>query len=318
MSLVAFVKSFFEYLGIITCDDNYVCYTALTALKTHDSCLWYLDSGCSRHMTGNRALFKTLFEGKIGTVTFGDGSKSVIRGIGTMDIPRLPVFEDAWYVDELKANLLSIGQICDNGLNVLFTKYECEILDEGGDYMCIGVRTVDNCYGITPSISNNCFNAKINQVDLWHQRLGHASHKQLEKISKYDAVIGLPKFEKIEKCICRPCQMGKQVKSKHPSVTEVQTSRPLELLHIDLIGPARVQSLGGKKYILVVVDDVLLLRDKAKTLEKMIHLCKKLQVEKGTVITRIRSDHGREFENTKLATFYNDQGTHEFSSPKKP
>ena len=119
--------------------------------------------------------------------------------------------------------------------------------------------------------------------------------------------------------------MGKQVKSKHPSVTEVQTSRPLELLHIDLMGLSRVQSLGGKKYILVVVDDftrytwVVLLRDKAEAPEKMIHLCKKLQVEKGAVIAKIRSDHGREFENTKLATFYIDQGTHqEFSSPKTP
>ena len=83
--------------------------------------------------------------------------------------------------------------------------------------------------------------------------------------------------------------------------------------------------MGGKKYILVVVDDftrytwVVLLRDKAEALDKMIHLCKKLQVEKGTVIARIRSDHGREFENTKLATFCNDQGMHqEFSSPKTP
>ena len=106
--------------------------------------------------------------------------------------------------------------------------------------------------------------------------------------------------------------MGKQVKSKHSSVIEVQTSRPLKLLHIDLMGPARVQSLGGKKYILVVMDDftrytwVVLLRDKAKAPKKMIHLCKKLQVEKGIVIARIRSDHGREFENTKLTTFYND------------
>ena len=49
--------------------------------------------------------------------------------------------------------------------------------------------------------------------------------------------------------------MGKQVKSKHPFVTKVQTSRPLELLHIDLMGPARVQSLGGKKYVLVVISD---------------------------------------------------------------
>ena len=115
------------------------------------------------------------------------------------------------------------------------------------------------------------------------------------------------------------------MKSKHSSVTDVQTSRPLELLHIDLMGPARVQSLGGKTYILVVVDDftrytwVMLLKDKAEAPEKMIHLCKKLQVEKETVIARIRSDHRREFENTKLAAFYNDQDTHqEFSSPKTP
>ena len=152
LPFVVCVKSFLKYLGIITCDKNYVCYTALTALKARDSCLWYLESGCSRHMTGNKDLFKTLFEGKIGTVTFGDGSKSVIRGIGTVDIPGLPVFEDVWYVNGLKANLLSISQICDNGLNVLFTKYECEILDGGGDCMCVGVRTADNCYGITPSV----------------------------------------------------------------------------------------------------------------------------------------------------------------------
>ena len=88
------------------------------------------------------------------------------------------------------------------------------------------------------------------------------------------------------------------------------------------MGSAKVQSLGGKKYILVVMDDftryiwVVLLKDKAEALEKMIHLCKK---EKDTVTARIKSDHGREFENTKLAIFCNDQGTHqEFSSPKTP
>ena len=83
-----------KYLGITTCCNNYVCYNALTTLNVCDTCLWYLDSDCSRHMIGNKDLFKTLFEGKIGTVTFGDGSKLVICGIGTVDIPGLLVFED--------------------------------------------------------------------------------------------------------------------------------------------------------------------------------------------------------------------------------
>ena len=70
LSLVASIKSFLGLLGFISCDNDYLCNTTLTALKARDSCLWYLDSGCSRHITGNKGLFKTLFEGKIGTVTF--------------------------------------------------------------------------------------------------------------------------------------------------------------------------------------------------------------------------------------------------------
>ena len=75
LSLVASVKSFLRLLDLITCDNDYLCYTALTTLKAHDSCLWYLDNGCSLHMTRNKGLFKTLFEEKIGTVTFGDGKQ---------------------------------------------------------------------------------------------------------------------------------------------------------------------------------------------------------------------------------------------------
>ena len=63
------------------------------------------------------------------------------------------MFEDVWFVDGLKVNMLSISQICDNGLNVLFTKYECEILDDRGDCICVGIRIADNCYDITPSIN---------------------------------------------------------------------------------------------------------------------------------------------------------------------
>ena len=91
------------------------------------------------------------------------------------------------------------------------------------------------------------------------------------------------------------------------------------------MGPTRVQSLGGMKYILVVVDDftrytwAVLLKDKSEAANKFIHLCKKLQVKKNILIARIRSDHEREFENSKLISFCNDQGTkQEFFAPKRP
>ena len=151
------------------------------------------------------------------------------------------MLKEVWFVDGLKTNQLSISQIYDNGLNVLFTKYECEILDDGGDYLCVGIRAADNYYGITPSINHKCYSVKINQVDLWHQWLRYNSHKQIEKFSKCEAVLRLPMFEKIKKSICEPCQISKQVKARHPSISEVQTSRPLELLYIDL--------MGGMKYI---------------------------------------------------------------------
>ncbi|GKV17211.1 hypothetical protein SLEP1_g27745 [Rubroshorea leprosula] len=79
---------------------------------------------------------------------------------------------------------------------------------------------------------------------LWHRRLGHASMHLISKLSKKDLVIGLPKlvFEKDK--ICDACQQGKQTKISFKSKKDVTTSRPLELLHLDLFGPIDVTSLG--------------------------------------------------------------------------
>ena len=162
-------------------------------------------------------------------------------------------------------------------------------------------------------------------MELWHQRFGHANYKQVAKVSKLEAVIGLPKFGKIEKTVCGLCQLGKQTKSTHPKVNVIATSRPLELLHVYLICPTRMESMDGKRYIMVVVDDfsryswVEFLREKSKACEKMEKLCKKLQNEKGVPIIKIRSDHGKEFENAKFEAFCNEHGIKkEFLAPKTP
>ena len=138
-------------------------------------------------------------------------------------------------------------------------------------------------------------------------------------------MIGLPKFGKTEKNVCGSCQLGKQTKLSYLKVNVVATSRPLELLHVDLMGPTRTESLGGKRYTMVVVDDFLryswveFLREKSEACDKMERLCMRLQNEKGVPIVKIRSDHGKEFENTKFEAFCNEHGIKkEFSAPKTP
>ena len=108
-------------------------------------------------------------------------------------------------------------------------------------------------------------------------------------------------------------------------VNVIATSHFLELLHIDLMGPTRIESLGGKRYIMVIVDDfsrytwVEFLREKLKACEKLEVLCKRLQNKKGVPIVKIRSDHGKEFENERFESFCEKNGIKkEFLAPKTP
>ena len=139
-----------------------------TALKVFNSCLWYLTSGCSRHMIGDKSLFKNLKEKEDGFVTFGDGSHSQVLGKGTMDIPRLSLLTNVLYIKGLKVNLLSITQICDEDFLVQFSKKGCLILNEGGVQVLKGLRTTDNCYGVIPKPSIACRSARVNLLELWH------------------------------------------------------------------------------------------------------------------------------------------------------
>ena len=145
-----------------------------------------------------------------------------------------------------------------------------------------GSRTIDNCYGVVPTASISCRSARVDMLELWHHRFGHENFKQVAKVSKLEAIGGLPKFGKVKKTIYGTCQIGKQTKASHHKVNMIATSRCLELLHVDLIGPTRTESLGGKRYIMVIVDDfsrytwVEFLREKLEAFEKLETLCKRL------------------------------------------
>jgi hypothetical protein len=152
-------------------EDN-LCLVSHTALKILLTCLWYLDSGCSKHMTGEKTLLKEVQMGKGGRITYGDGSQSKVIGKGIIDIPGLGTSQEALYVEGLMANLLSISQFCDNDLVVQFSKKECNIFDSSGKWLMGGERTADNCYGLSGLTTDPqifCNKATIDDSELWHQ-----------------------------------------------------------------------------------------------------------------------------------------------------
>nr|GEW33560.1 integrase, catalytic region, zinc finger, CCHC-type, peptidase aspartic, catalytic [Tanacetum cinerariifolium] len=87
-------------------------------------CLWIIDSGCSKHMTGNRAPLKNLVEKFFGTVRFGNNDFTVIASYGDVVIGSMTI-KKVYYVEDLGHNLFSIGQFCDKGLEVAFRKSTC-------------------------------------------------------------------------------------------------------------------------------------------------------------------------------------------------
>ena len=142
-----------------------------------------------------------------------------------------------------------------------FKRHSCCILDSSGDLVCKIVRVgrlFKGDFSYSSSSDLQCL-VSSGSKDLfhWHRRLGHIGFDHLARISNLNLVRGLPdlKIEKSMNLVCSPCRHGKMVSASHPPLSLVMTDAPCQLLHMDTVGPARVQSAGGKWYVLVIVDD---------------------------------------------------------------
>ncbi|GJV30421.1 ribonuclease H-like domain-containing protein [Tanacetum coccineum] len=183
------------------------------------------DSGCSRHMTGNKSYLTDYQEYDGGFVAFAGSSKGgKITGKGKIRTGKLD-FEDVYFVEELKFNLFSVSQMCDRKNSVLFTETECLILspdfklpDE--NQVMLKVPRKNNMYSfdlknVVPSKGLTCLFAKAtnDESKLWHSRLGHVNFKTMNKLVKGNLVRGLPSkiFENDHTCVA--CQKGKQHKA---------------------------------------------------------------------------------------------------------
>nr|GEX29375.1 retrovirus-related Pol polyprotein from transposon TNT 1-94 [Tanacetum cinerariifolium] len=164
--------------------------------------LWIIDSGCSKHMTGNRALFTNYMEKFLRTVRFGNNDFSVIVGYVDVVIESMTI-KKVYYVKGLGNNLFSVGQFCDKGLEVAFRNSTCFIRNEDGVDLLTGDRS-SNLYTISlneiTSNSSACLleKASSSQSWLWHQRLSHLNFATINNLVKNNLVRGLTKmkFEK--------------------------------------------------------------------------------------------------------------------------
>ncbi|GJU57716.1 putative ribonuclease H-like domain-containing protein [Tanacetum coccineum] len=182
----------------------------------------FVDSGCSRHMTGNIAYLSDFKQFDGGYVAFGGGAYGgKITGKGTLKTDNLD-FEDVYFVNELKFNLFSVSQMCDKKNYVLFTDTECLVLSPNfklpdENQILLKIPRKDNMYSfdmknIVPKESLTCLVAKatLDESMLWHRRLGHINFKNINKLVKDNLVRGLPtkRFENDQTCVA--CLKGKQ------------------------------------------------------------------------------------------------------------
>ncbi|GKC67757.1 retrovirus-related pol polyprotein from transposon TNT 1-94 [Tanacetum coccineum] len=291
--------------------------------------LWIVDSGCSKHMTGDRSLLKIFIEKLMGTVRFRNDNFAAITSYGDYIQGNITICH-VYYVEGLGHNLFSVRQFCDGDLEVAFRSKTCYVRNLEGDDLLTGDRE-SNLYTISISdmaaSSPVCLMSKATSTKswLWHRRLSHLNFGTINDLTRLDLVDGLPKFKYGKDHLCSACERGKSKKASHPLKLVPSDHSKLELLHMDLCGPMRVASINGKKYILVIVDDysrytwVYFLHSKDETPEIIKKFIAQAQLNYKAKVCKIRTDNGTEFKNATLKAHYEKLGImQQFSTARTP
>nr|GEU97249.1 hypothetical protein [Tanacetum cinerariifolium] len=213
------------------------------------SVLWYLDSGFSKHMTGDRSQLTNFVYKFLGTVKF--------EGFGH--------------------NLFSVGQFCDSDLEVAFRQHTCFIRNLEGVDLLTGSRG-NNLYTLSlgdmmaSSLICLLFKASKTKSWLWHRRLSHLKFGAINHLARQGLVRDLPKLKFEKDHLCSACAMGKSKKKSHKPKSEDTNQEKLYLLHMDLCGPMRVESVNEKKLASLIKHQLLALHIKTVSLKDVIDL----------------------------------------------
>ncbi|GJT75095.1 retrovirus-related pol polyprotein from transposon TNT 1-94 [Tanacetum coccineum] len=229
--------------------------------------LFIVNFGCSKHMTGNLKLLSNFLEKFLRMVKFGNDQFAPILGYG----------------DLVQGNI------------TIKRKSTCYVRDLKGNDLLIGSRGT-NLYSITlqdTTSPNPIFlmaKASSSQAWLWHRRLLHLNFDTINLLLKNDIVIGLPKLKFIKDHLCSSCELGKAKRKSFKTKTTPSSKRWLQLLHMDLCGPMRVECINDE------------------TPEVLIDFLRLIQRGLHAQVRTVRNDKDTEFLNNALHEYYFQEG----------
>lgn len=296
-----------------------------------ESQVWYLDNGASNHMTGQRGKFKKLDERVTGKVKFGDGSTVNIRGKGIVSFRckngEEKILKEVYYIPTLCNNIISLGQLSEDGNKVILNGDYLWVYDEQGRLLMKVKKSENRLYKI--SLEDGVSLCLLNKASeettwLWHSRLGHVNFHAMNLLSTKELATGIPRFVQPKKT-CKGCLMSKQTRRPFPDKANFMAKTKLELVHADLCGPISPPTSAGNRYFMLLVDDFsrVMWAYMLKTKDEALEVFRKFRalVEKGTEnrVKALRTDRGGEFCSNRFKAYCEDAGIQRhYTAPYTP
>jgi hypothetical protein len=214
----------------------------------------------------------------------------------------------------MKHNLISVSHMCDQAHKVTFDSQKCEIRKEGSwKLVSTATRTSSNIYVLSEIGNEKCCLGNEDESWLWNKRMGHIHFDNLVKVRKREAFREMPQITKPTNTLCKHCQQRKQTKTKFKS-KEYSTTRSLEIVHTDLVGPTITKGLKGEKYFILLVDDYIrmteffFLKNKSEDFENFKIYKEMVENEMDSKIKCLRYDNGGEFKPKEFMDYCSDHG----------
>jgi transposase InsO family protein len=269
-------------------------------------------------MVGNKDWLYECDENYRDSVKLGDDSRMNVMGKGNLKLNingKTHHVSNVYYIPGLKTNLLSIGQLQQRNVTVVFKNDECKVFHEEKGLLFTSCMSTNRMYMIKAAIITPRYLqvTKEECTQLWHSRYGHLSIKGLNTLAKKQMVKGLPDLEDItEKCT--DCLIGKQHRDAIPKQAMWRAAEKLELIHSDICGPINPKSKAGSRYFITFTDDfsrktwVYFLLEKSQAFETFKKFKALVEKESKCVIQCLRTDRGGEFTSTEFNDFCSKHG----------